>query len=493
METNNHHSAYYAALQHYEQQQDDTSKRYLFKVLMDYLKIAAKKVNAENFLKIIRQMDGFGMIEVGTMANQIIWRYVALFAKLKITEQRNLDTFTGLFKYLQKLAYQKPSLEHSLLLKFFLKHNHHYNMFEQFIEWWDIRNFRKEDYLPETFKEITYPALVESFYNSYSKLILSNITLSKTKLTQEHEKKTGDLIENMENLYHEYNNFKFFPYYIAKLKIATGKEVNTIPPIFLGFARRNANQFWVWSLLSSYFKNDEEAQQVILCRALVCYGDKEKKIGVYEKLFEITLKQKNFIPASALLDEILKIRKAKNWNISQVMLHYKDADWYVAPSASFSLSGYFKELSVDADRFIFQDMPEKLAIVSGLDQDAGIAFLVTEDLITFGAKLKKFNITGIKQGLMLKIIYREENGKQWLLSAKTVDNEKCAKLKIYVKGKVKLLRNSAFGMLDNIFVPGELLKNAQITIDRDVMVTAIRSFDHKKNKWGWKAIEIDQN
>nr|HPR59246.1 hypothetical protein [Bacteroidales bacterium] len=87
METNNHHSAYYTALQHYEQQQDDTSKRYLFKVLMDYLKIAAKKVNAENFLKIIRQMDGFGMIEVGTMANQIIWRYVALFAKLKITEQ----------------------------------------------------------------------------------------------------------------------------------------------------------------------------------------------------------------------------------------------------------------------------------------------------------------------------------------------------------------------------------------------------------------------
>ncbi|NCC73053.1 MAG: hypothetical protein EOM06_06610, partial [Sphingobacteriia bacterium] len=236
METNNHHSAYYAALQHYEQQQDDTSKRYLFKVLMDYLKIAAKKVNAENFLKIIRQMDGFGMIEVGTMANQIIWRYVALFAKLKITEQCNLDTYTGLFKYLQKLAYKKPSLEHSLLLKFFLKHNDHYNMFEQFIDWWDIRNFRKEDYLSETFKEITYPALVESFYNTYSKLILSNITLSKTKLTQEHEKKTGNLIENMENLYHEYNNFKFFPYYIAKLKIATGKEVNTIPPIFLDFA-----------------------------------------------------------------------------------------------------------------------------------------------------------------------------------------------------------------------------------------------------------------
>ncbi len=491
MTQQNEHQAFFNAKAAYEESPTPATQKKLFNAMLPYLKDASSRCDYEYFIRTLSEMDNYGFLEMSSAANQIVWTVIGLLNRLKSNTQFPIEFFEIFFSLLAKLNYNRPSLEHSLVMKFFLKRTDHYEIFEQFINWWEIKNLRDEDYRPEQFKETLFPPLAETLYVELSKSILVN---AENSLPLGHVEKNYllTLAKELDAIYLKHPQFKFFPYYSAKLQLTAGFTKGALETV-LPFVRHNISQFWVWELLADFFRNDAGLRIAILCRAMICKAEEHMKTGLQTKLFEAFLESKMYDEAHEELDKIIQILEFRKWKISPALLANKDKEWYLESVNRYSAFRTHQKYAREADGILFNDQPAKMAVITAFLPDRGVAFIVTEDLINSKFKTSKFYIQNPEPGLLLQVITESVVGNIEVLQAKPANIQFHDKLFQEVEGRIKLMSNKIFGILNGVYVPQELIEQTRVQDGYPVTAKAIRSYDKKKDVWGWKAISLKIN
>ena len=85
-----------------------------------------------------------------------------------------------------------------------------------------------------------------------------------------------------------------------------------------------------------------------------------------------------------------------------------------------------------------------------------------------------------------KLGFHKSGNKEILITAEKTD--KISVSVKTVKGNLKLHPSGNFGFIEDVFVPGYLLKNFNEGIK--LSVTAVLSYEKKKEKWGWKGFQL---
>lgn len=487
----NDHQAFYNAKAAYEESKTPATHKKLFNAMLPYLKEAAIGCDYNYFLRTLNEMDRYGYLEIPTAANQIIWSFVALFNRLKSNVDFPVPLFGEFFTLLKKLNYNRPSLEHSLMIKFFLKRPDHYEIFEQFINWWDIKNIRPEDYLPEQFKETSFPPLAESLYAELSKSIIANAENSQP-LGAVEKNYLLTLSKELDALYQQYPHYKFFPYYSAKLKLTAGFTKGAMETI-LPFVRHNINMFWAWDMLADFFTHDLKMQIAIYCRAMFCKADDHLKVGIQTKLFRVLLKSNMYDEAHEELDKIFRIREHRKWKISIELLSNKSEDWYLGSANRHQSGRTYQKFAPDAEMVIFNDQPSKIAVVTAFLPDRGMAFVVTEDLTNAKFKPSKFRMQNPEPGMLLKMVTISEGDNINVVHAMPADIHLHENLVQIIDGRLRIIGSGLFGIVNGVYVTKELIDQENVQEGDPVIVKALRSYDKKKNSWGWKAISLNIN
>ncbi len=492
MDQQNEHQAFFNAKAAYEEDKNPTTEKKLFKAMLPYLKEAANSGDYVYFLHTLNEMDNYGFLEVSTNANQIIWSVVGLLNRLKLKSDFPVQLFEELFNLLKKLNYNRPSREHSLILNFFLKRPDHFHIFEQFISWWDIKNLRDEDFQNEQFKDVSYPALAETLYISLSKNCLAYVAESKEQLEDQDKRWMISLSHELDELYIKYPGYKMFPFYASKLRLNAG-ITHGVLTAFLPFARRNSSQFWVWDFLADFFPTNPDLQLALYCKGMLCRADDHMKLAIQAKLLESFINHNMFDEAHEELDKIIQVKEYNKWKIHAALLAHKSKDWYLGSSNRRQSMKTYSRFAKDGESVLFNDQPTKMAVISAYLPDRGVAFIVTEDLTNAKFKVSKYRIYNPEPGMLLQVITETVEGTVEVVQAKPATVQTHEKLFQIVEGRIKIINTGQFGIVNAVFVPQELIAQAGIHDGDPAIVKALRSYDKKKDNWGWKAISLKIN
>lgn len=457
----------------------------LFRTLLPYLKESVEQLNLNNFQRTFLQLEHLGYTGNDKYANQIVWPMVSLLSKLRSSNVAP-DKFMTVFEALKKLNYLKPSQEHSLVLKFFLKRSDHYNLFDEFTQWWNVDNLRPDDFQPETWKEITYPALAETLYSQTARQYLRRLADGGNN-NEALADQISTFIIHLREIFGKYPHFKFLPYYIAKLQLALGRSKEA-GETFLPFARKNTFHFWVWDFLGELFKEYTEKHIVLLCRAALCKAEEEKLSGIFTKLIAAFEAQKMYGEAHAQLLKVVEIRKKNNWKIPPGLAAKLQNPIITSAAPVQSLLPTYKKLAKEADAVLFQNTITKAAVITGFLPDRKTIFFVTEKPETGKCKKNIAFLKNPKPGMLVDIVFDNATPVKVTLS----EVSEIPSLVKTVSGKLIIVGDGKFGLVKDVFIPPALLEESKWPAGEMVTAKAFRSFNKKKNQWGWMAYHLEQ-
>lgn len=353
--------------------------------------------------------------------------------------------------------------------------------------------FGRLDYEPSSFKNmqdeiITVPPLAEGVLNFHAKKLIA------APSTPSAEQRIYDFLEVLDAEIVKNPSYDWLSYYKAKLLIKVNRKEEALQILVL-FARTKSKDFWVWDSISELVDDDEKFN--CLCAALLCKTKPDMIVGIQERMIPLLVKRELFSNAKFEVDQLVSTRMQKWGKISQRIADMKNESWYSKATTSGSREN-LKEYADRAEEILYQTLPYTNIFVTYVNEQKGV--------INF-AYLDKHHI---KKGYfyMDSIDEKQDWDTDQILKVKMLEDKKRADLyKIYAIapgdetfiqhfiqtaiGYVDKEYSNPFAFVDDVYIPPHLVKKHTIQNFDEVSYIKRRTFNKKKNTWGWIVDKIN--
>ncbi len=188
------------------------AKRSLAWCIYDDLKVNATYTNKEKFMSRLSELKALKIPANETMIwKNIVWMINAFVRDCAKSKNISDEIFDKLFESIKEFYFVKPSREYSVLLDAFLTAKE-WKRILNFCEWWNFKNFRKEDYEYEELSDgRKMPiSLVENAYRTCAKVLMN----SKDK------EAISAFIPKLQQLAENYPQMQYPNYYVEQLFLA---------------------------------------------------------------------------------------------------------------------------------------------------------------------------------------------------------------------------------------------------------------------------------
>jgi hypothetical protein len=127
------------------------AKRNISWVFYDYLKKNEQPEHVEDFLLWLEKFNTLELPKEEEMIfEKLSWQAGKMVFALNKANPNEPDKCIQLFNKIQTFHFPKPSAGYSFMFKAFQKVLKRTDIYIQFADWWDFKNFRPEDYQKET-------------------------------------------------------------------------------------------------------------------------------------------------------------------------------------------------------------------------------------------------------------------------------------------------------------------------------------------------------
>ncbi|MBP9133355.1 MAG: hypothetical protein KBF75_04965 [Saprospiraceae bacterium] len=468
------------------------NKRAAAWVYYDYLKKNAQpesfKVFKENLIKI----KDLQLPEDEKMVfDNCAWQIGSLVFALQKTEHVDYGKINELFEIIKVFHFTKPSEPYSFIYKAFHKGYQNWPHYLPFADWWDFDNLRSEDYLKEEFKGKKIMSIAEQAYIAYSKKLLEGEPLVPFGLQRMIDKeKIQSFLPKLECLIDEHPDYQYPPYFKAKLLLALGNDENVLSA-FLPFAKQKRKDFWVWDLLAEIFSEDKDVQFACYCKALSLNTSEDYLVKLRQTFSEMLIERKMYNEAKTEIQKVITTRENHEWKLPNQIMQWKEQEWYKSATAKKDNQDLYSNHTKQAEEILFHDIPEEIIAVEFVNENKRMINFV-KDKKKFGFFKYAGNVEKPQIGDLLKVRFNGEgqDGFFKILTAKKAEpNLTSGALKNF-EGKLKIISPLNFGIIEDIFIGPKIIVEENLKEGQKLKGRAIRSFNKKKNEWGWKAIEI---
>lgn len=483
------------------------NKRAAAWVYYDYLKKASQPETFDLFKENLIKLKDLQLPEDEKMVfDSCAWQIGRLVFALQKTEPVDHVKINVLFGIIKDFHFTKPSEAYSFIYKAFHKGYHIWSKYIAFADWWDFKNFISEDYLQEAYNGNKNMSLVEQAFIAYSKCLLDETHLLEhlpegrkslaLKLIDKGVKvKVGSIqfelinsfLPKLDELIDKHPHYQYPPYFKAKLLLALGTNENVLSA-FLPFARQKRNDFWVWELMAEMFSHDQEIQFSCYCKALSLKTPEDFLVKLRQTFAGILVGKSMHDEAKTEIQKIIETRTKAGWKIPSVIETWTNQPWYQNARALKDNSSLYNQHIQKAEEILFADIPAEYAVVEFVNSDKKMLnFIVSESVYGFFKYDRFLKKVRVGDTLAIRIQDGSKGGFYKVLTCKVVDNSPFKNEFVKeVTGIVRIKDGSNFGFLEDAFVHPSLVKKYNLENGSKYSGTAIKSFDDKKEKWGWK-------
>jgi hypothetical protein len=366
-----------------------------------------------------------------------------------------------------------------------LKDSGHYL---EFVDGWGLENFSNQDFEKEklpTGKEIM--ALAEQVYIAYAKHLLPQRDLQGNVYF--NRKKAEEFLPSLEALAENYPNYQYPPYFQAKLLLAFGDNENVLSSL-IPFARKKQNDFWVWEVLAEALEQNPEQVFSCYCRALLCPSPEVMLVGLRQKMAEALIDLNLYNEAKTEIEQILGVKESFGHKIPTSIAQWTNQPWYAEANSLESNKSFYRQHTALAENILYSDLSEELVFVEFVNSAKSMLhFIASEEKFGF-FKFDRF-IKKVEPGDVLSIRFNggSKGGRYHVLTCKKVtDDSFKAEFQKEVEGTVEIPMGASFGFLGDAFIHPSLVTKYQLSDGQDFKGQTIKTYDSKKEKWGWKLI-----
>ena len=256
------------------------------------------------------------------------------------------------------------------------------------------------------------------------------------------------------------------------------------------FARKKQNDFWVWEVLAEAVEQNPEQVFSCHCRALICNSPEEMLVGVRQKMAEALIHRKLYNEAKTEIEQILKIKESFGHKIPGIINQWINQPWYAEANSLESNKSFFRKHTALAENILYSDLTEELVFVEFVNSDKSILnFIASEEKFGF-FKFDRF-IKKVQLGDVLSIRFNggAKGGRYNVLTCKKVTDDSFKfEFQKEVQGTVKIPTSASFGFLGDAFIHPSLVIKYKLSDGLEFKGQTIKTYDSKKEKWGWKVI-----
>lgn len=467
------------------------NKRAAAWVYYDYLKKFAQPDSYEAFKENLIKIKDLQLPEDEQMVfDNCAWQIGSLVFGLQKAEPIDYGKINGLFEIIKDFQFTKPSEAYSFIYKAFHKGYHTWSNYIAFADWWDLRNLRSEDYLKEEFNGKKMMSMAEQAYIAYSKKLLEGEPQDPFEQQRLVDKeKIESFLPKLDELIEKHPDYQYPPYFKAKLLLALGTSENVLSA-FLPFARQKRNDFWVWELMAEIFHHDQETQFACYCKALSLRTPEDFLVKLRQTFAELLIQRQMYGEAKTEILKIIETRTKEAWKIPSVIENWTNQSWYQEANAQKDNSGLYHQHIQKAEDILFADIAEEFTVVEFVNSDKKMLnFIVSESVYGFFKYDRFLKKVRVGDTLAIRIQDGAKGGFYKVLTCKSLDNPPFKNEFIKeVSGTVRIKEGSSFGFLEDAFIHPLLVKKYNLENGSEYSGTAIKTFDDKKDKWGWKLI-----
>ena len=453
-----------------------------------YYDLAKKAKENNNFDDFIRQIDE--ILELNLPENESMIRenvsklingWIFNWAKNK---HYPWDKINQLLKRTQKLELPKPGEAYSYVLKAYLK------IFKEnplksveFIDWWDLKNLRIGDFEQPVFeggkKGIS---LAERAYITYAKSLLNNTNL--------FSEKARDLLQTLDELIKKHPDMKYMPYYKAKILLELGNKKAFLEN-FIPFLKKNRNTFWVWDLLAEATENPEQKLSY-LSKSILLNKSIDHSVKTRRNIIPLLINKGLYDAAKTEVLNVLETYKKNNWKIPRELILWQNERWFHQAKRQKSNIYLYNNLAESADNIFFENIKPEKILVTYVNKDKNLISFLKGKPDNLEAGFFPYNpkINSVNKHDILEVKLQNKSGSNFYQARilRTVSPEEPFSLRKNFEGKLRL-HYKGFGFVDNVFIPSFLIQHTSLQNGQQVKGTAVLSYDMKKKKYGWSAIE----
>jgi len=433
-------------------------------------------------------LRGLGLITEFPMIDDPRWRESVLWSICRFLLRHKPDTLPlGPLAEIVVMAAPFVPLEaclvRSVWWRALLRHN------ATGIDWLGLFNqhgwdggFRPEDEEAESYGDgKTARPLVEGLIQAVAKQLQEQVVLT--------DQLANSWLDRINALVARHADWDFLPYYQAKLLLRLDRHSDAMQA-FLPFARLKKHDFWVWGMLADLVSSE----QVGLCyaRALTLGTPDTFLVKIRQRAAAWLITQDRWADARAEIDRLVETRQATGWPIPAEVQQWMNNTRYTQAETQ-PATQWYTNLLTGAQDLLWQDAPETVALVTGVDATGRYVKVAIDAHTTGSFPLSKFGLqVVVGDYIALRYTQQERDGRLKLRVQTAVWTETPPTYlqPRTLRGALRLVAGKRMGFVSDVYVPADLLSSTTIAGDTLVTAEAVASWDSVKKQIGWRAFRI---
>lgn len=276
-------------------------------------------------------------------------------------------------------------------------------------------------------------------------------------------------------------------YYLVQLYIQTN-ELKQAQLYVKELVLAKKNDFWVWQLMANCYAEQPEIRFSMLCKAVILCGQEKMLLGVRQNIAELLIKQKQWDAAKYEIKKNISVRQAEGWKVSQEIRIWETMPEIVEAGCKPT---YYQGHVQLAEDLLWESSATMDIVITKVDDDNKMANYISENNGGGKISMRSLQIEHLNVGDILQAYTRMHPTKNYL---QVIRVKKVGSQTDWVKKFSGVIRINAsgIGFIEDVFISHSMVADGKLTTSALVDGMAIKSFDHKKNKEGWKAIFVNK-
>lgn len=392
--------------------------------------------------------------------------------------------------YYFKIGLKGPELLHSIILQHALTlAKEGYLEIIPFFELWDPHAFRPEDWQRDVLiseevgggpkgKKRTLPALVERVL----------IRAAKEAIRSKHQDHVDFVLPQLEKVAERFPDNAHLKRYQAELLHVIGRNDEALEKA-LAFVRSMSREYWAWEILGDLV-SEVDVKRGCYAKALLT-SSKEEFIGNLRLKFAECIWREDPGRARGEVEHVIRCKQQQGYKIPKKAEELSNRSWFadakpVEPSASF-----YEKFVAPADSYLTAQIPVQLAVVDWINDDKKFFhFIVNKSLdgICLFSKYDRTPRVGDIVAVRVESLIVEGKKKTNVLTIEPSGDSAPSHLLKQFRGHVRVSNGMGF-MEDGTFISPTIITAENILDGQEVSGRAVLSYDRKKARWSFAAIE----
>lgn len=462
-------------------------------VLYDLIKQAISDNEHENILGLYDEVTALGL----DREEQLLWENLArqmMGYIWTLSKEGQACRLLKLLEHISPLVWNAPSSYYSSVVQAVVRCFKEFKgvpSFEELalLEWVDPDLFTSEDYQPKQLEGQKYALkpIAESYYNSYAKAILGLKDRDRAQA----------LYPKMQELALTHPKYIWCGYNAAKLMLLSGSEDQCqLRQQLIPVVKAQSSQFWAWDAFADLYERNSDERFACLSRAMLCpLHSPEMTVNLRKEIVKELYYREYYGEARYEIEMVIKLRQEQGWREDPTIMQCLSKRWYVDAKPK-NPKAVYQQYEEQANELIFGIIDKPQVLITSINREKKLAHTLTEKgqrgYFSFVAlRQQQFELGKLYELSLTKEPQEFKDGqcRYIVKSIKALEDKNMPKLVRTISGTVRLIKSGA-GFVEEIYIPGSLVQHYRLVAQDFVTVVAYRSWDKKKEQWGWSVRDI---